>query len=114
MNAPKKLSDAVSEALAAIRAIEVTAGETERRARDAEARAAKAVKQAENDRRAKAEAVSKLAEVQQQVIDARAAHAAERETLIAEREQLALRDREAREELERLRLQRAKPRRVSL
>jgi hypothetical protein len=48
------------------------------------------------------------------VIDARAAHAAEREILIAEREQLALSDRQARDELERLRLREAKARRVSL
>jgi hypothetical protein len=112
MNPPKKLSDAVSEALAAIRAIEVTAGETERRAHDAEARAAEAVK-AEAARRVELEAVSKLAEAQQEAVDARAAHAAERETLMAEKEQLALRDREARDELERLRLREAKPRKVS-
>jgi hypothetical protein len=114
MNSPKKLSDAVSEALAAIKAIEVVASETERRAHDAEARAAKAVKQAEAARRGELEAVSKLAEVHQEVIEARAAHAAEREILLAEREQLALSDRRARDELERLKLRAAKPRKVSL
>jgi hypothetical protein len=113
MITPKKLSDAVSEALAAIKAIEITAGETERRAHDAEARAAEALKQAEAARRAELEAVSKLAEAQQEAVDARAAHAAERESLMAEKRQLALRDREARDELERLRLREAKPRKVS-
>jgi hypothetical protein len=70
-------------------------------------------KEAEAARRAELEAVSELSEARQEVLEARAAHAAEREILLAEREQLALSDRQARDELERLKLREAKPRKVS-
>jgi chromosome segregation ATPase len=114
MKTPKKISDAVSQALASITAIEIVAAETERRAQNAEARAAKAVKEAENDRRAKQEADAKLAEARQDVVDVRAAVAGEIATLKSQVEHLARSDRQARDELERLRLREAKPRRVSL
>ena len=85
MNIPTNLSDAVCEALAAIKAIEITAGETARRAEDAERRAAEAVEQAESERRARDEALSKLSAVQQELTDALAGWAKETAILKAER-----------------------------
>ena len=78
MNQPQeKLSDAVVEAIKALEAIQVVAGRLDKRAQDAEQARQEAEEQAERDREAKDEAVAKLAGVQQEVIEAKAAKGAQ-------------------------------------
>jgi chromosome segregation ATPase len=98
------LTDAVTVALSAIESIQIAAGEHDRDLAEAERRAAKAEQQAERDRRERQEAVSKVAGLEAKIVETRAAVAGEVETLRAEKEMLATRDREAREELGRLQL----------
>ena len=98
------LTDAVGKALSVIEAIQVNAGRLDKALKDAERRAAQAEQQAERDRREKREAVAKVDGLRAEIVETRAAVAGEVETLRAEKEMLAQRDRESRNELERLRL----------
>jgi hypothetical protein len=90
--------------LEAIKAIQIEAGRRDARLKDAERRAAEAEKQAKRDRRERQDAVSKVDGLRAEIVRTRASVAAEVETLKTEKEFLAQRDRQAREELDRLRL----------
>jgi hypothetical protein len=90
--------------LEAIEAIQIEAGRRDARLKDAERRAAEAEKKAEKARKAQRAAESVKGSLEARIVETRAAVAGEVETLRAEKEMLATRDREAREELERLRL----------
>src|SRR4051794_2040982 len=108
--AEKLLTERVDDAINALETINVDAGKLDRRVQDAEYRAAEAEKQAEKDRQAKDEALGKVDGLEQEIIDTRASIAGEVETLKASNELLATRDREARDELERLRFHQARGR----
>jgi chromosome segregation ATPase len=69
---------------------------------EAERRQAEAERQAAKDRRAKQEAEGKVSGLREEIVRVRGAVAGQVETLRAEKEMLAVRDRESREMVERL------------
>ncbi len=106
MSKPKTVTvmDRVTEALEAIEAIKPEAAAKDRELAAALEAKQRAEEQAEKDRRKAHEATSKVDGLRAEIVQTRASVAAEVGTLRAEKEMLAIRDRESRDELERLRL----------
>ena len=75
---------------------------------------ATAKQQIEQERRDKADAINKLGKADERAIAARSDVAAQIATLEVEKEIMAQRDRESREEIERLRLAKKAPKRVGI
>ena len=98
------LGDRVTDALDAIEAIRVEASTKDRELVDALEAKRLAEEQAEKSRRERDEAVNSMEGLRAQIIETKAAVAGEVATLKAEKELLAQRDRDSRNEIERLRL----------
>jgi predicted nucleic acid-binding Zn-ribbon protein len=99
----RNLNARIRDAEAALAAIRDEANDRDNRVIAAEAKAKKAEKKAAKDRAERDATVGKFAELEDALVAAKAETASRVATLEAEAEILAMRDRDARDELDRLR-----------